>query len=183
MKRLSYIEDARCLKVNMQSAAPVILHTGRTSQKAVETSGWIRFIVLPSTSELRHQRSSPSQMEHYASTNGWHCYFPFAPTVILLLSMFHSFPPFLLSFILYYFKFGVGLTYFPNAFIRYVHGLAVLSFQIKISEDLQSDSHNCVTDGLYSFTAVHISQRDVTRKEMNIGRREANHATVATTHK
>lgn len=66
--------------------------------------------------------------------------------------MFHSFPPTLLSFILYYLKYGVGLTYFPNAFIRYVDGLTVLSFQIQISEGVQSDSH---TDGLYSFTDIH----------------------------
>jgi len=82
------------------------------------------------------------------STNGWHCYFPFVPVVLLLLSLFHSFPPSFLPFILYYLKFGVGLTYFPNAFIRYVDSLAVLSFQIKISEHVQSDSQNCVTDGL-----------------------------------
>jgi hypothetical protein len=97
--------------------------------------------------------------------------------------MFHSFPPSRLSFIVHYFKFGVGLTHFPNAFIRHFDGLVVLSFRIKISEDVDSDSHNCVTDGLYPFTAVHISQRDVTRKEMNICCREDNHATVATTHK
>jgi hypothetical protein len=169
----------------MQSAAPVNLHMARISQKSVDVSGRIKLIVLPSTSELRLLRSKSNgalcNLCTSASTNGWHCYFPFAPVVLLLLSMFHSFPPCLFSFILYYLKFGVGLTYFPNAFIRYVDGLAVLSFQIKISEQEQSDSHNCVTGGPYSFTAVHISQRNVTRKEIRICCREAYHATVATT--
>jgi hypothetical protein len=35
-------------------------------------------------------------------------------------------PTSLISLFLHYFIFGVGLTHFPNAFIRYVEGLAVL---------------------------------------------------------